>query len=269
MTFGGGSHRYVDAARRLAREARIPEIAEIRIESQHSLETTHRPFWRQHGEFITSHPRLFGFAIWKPRIIGFHLETLPAGWGLIYLDAGCVLNSTAAARERLVEYQRRSEDHGVWATCLDRPQWNSEEFLEKSWTKEDLLLQVGASEEVRESPQWQSGMMLLTPTAEVRGLVYEWEQLSVMSDYHFSTDSPSVRANGSTFVEHRHDQSIFSVLAKSKGFRAVSDETWFAPNWFEEGRGFPIWSARWRRGSRMTRLHPASVYRSFMGSREG
>ena len=71
MTFGGGSHRYVEAASRLAREGRIPEITETRIESQHSLEAVHRPFWRQHGEFIMSNPRLFGFAIWKPRIIGF------------------------------------------------------------------------------------------------------------------------------------------------------------------------------------------------------
>ena len=90
-----------------------------------------------------------------------------------------------------------------------------------------------------------------------------------MSDYHFSTDSPSVRANDRSFVEHRHDQSIFSVLAKSKGFQAVGDETWFAPHWFREGKDFPIWAARWRRGSRMTRMHPAYMYRSLTSSREG
>ena len=269
VTFGGGDQRYMKAAERLARESRIPEIAEVCIESQHSLETNHQAFWHRHSDFFAKNPRLFGYAIWKPYIIGAHLDALPAGWGLIYLDAGCVVNSAAIARERLTQYQRHAEQHGIWATCLDRGRWGSDQFPERAWTKEDLLAHVGATEGLRNSAQWQSGMILLTPTARVRGLVEEWEHLSVMRDYHFSSDAPSVSENHPSFVEHRHDQSIFSVLAKSRGFEAVSDETWFAPKWFRDGKEYPIWAARWRRGTGMTAWHPAYAVRSFRQSREG
>ncbi len=269
MTFGGGSKRFLHAAERLAREGQIPEITEAHVESERSLITRHRAFWLQHEEFVRGHPRLFGFAIWKPYIIDYHLETLPQGWGLIYLDAGCVINSTRSARQRLFEYERYAEQHGVWATRLDHGRWQRDHFPERAWTKEDLLYEVSAPESVRSSAQWQSGMMLFTPTAEVRSLVKNWGQLSIKNDYHFSSDAPSVRDNDTTFVEHRHDQSIFSVLAKTSGFEAVSDQTWFAPNWFEDGRDYPLWAARWRRGGRMTRLHPAYLYRSFRSPREG
>ena len=33
-------------------------------------------------------------------------------------------------------------------------------------------------------------------------------------NYHFIDDSPSIYINFSCFVEHRHDQSIFSLLTK-------------------------------------------------------
>jgi hypothetical protein len=47
---------------------------------------------------------------------------------------------------------------------------------------------------------------------ETRVLVNEWYEIS--SDYHNIDDSESIIPNFECFLEHRHDQSIFSLLTK-------------------------------------------------------
>jgi hypothetical protein len=263
VVFGAGSAGIEGAARRVAAEARgIPEITDAVVESESSLKSEHGSFWAEHRDFIQSNPRLFGFAIWKPFLLGQHLADLPSDWGLMYVDAGCVLRKGIAARKRLISYQHRAEHDGVWATCLDRPRWGEDSFREERWTKADLLDAVAASRESRLSPQWQSGMMLLAPTDANRSLLADWEDLSTNDAYRFSSDSPSRIPNAHGFVEHRHDQSIFSVLAKGRGLTAVGDETWFAPDWFVRGRDFPIWAARWRSARPMRLYDPKYLVRA-------
>lgn len=41
--------------------------------------------------------------------------------------------------------------------------------------------------------------------------------------YHLVNDSTSVIPNCPGFQEHRHDQAIFSLLRKKKGFKTVVD----------------------------------------------
>lgn len=43
-------------------------------------------------------------------------------------------------------------------------------------------------------------------------MVNEWYELGC--DYHNIDDSPSILKNIDGFIEHRHDQSIFSLLTK-------------------------------------------------------
>jgi len=47
---------------------------------------------------------------------------------------------------------------------------------------------------------------------ETRDFVNEW--YNVGCDYHNIDDSPSIIKNLDSFIEHRHDQSIFSLLTK-------------------------------------------------------
>jgi hypothetical protein len=62
------------------------------------------------------------------------------------------------------------------------------------------------------TPQHQGGTILFNICNKTRTLVNEWYELS--SDYHNIDDSPSISENLNSFVEHRHDQSIFSLLTK-------------------------------------------------------
>ncbi len=57
-------------------------------------------------------------------------------------------------------------------------------------------------------------------------------------------DSPSNYPNDEGFVEHRHDQSVFSILRKMNGSLILDDETYFE-DW-DENREFPIHTKRLR-----------------------
>lgn len=266
LTFGGGSARYEGAAHRLAREADATGWFDaVEVETAGSLATHHADFWRRHSAFVTSHPRLFGYGIWKPYLIRRHLEALPPDWGLVYLDAGCVLNDSPRATVRMHEYQEAAARTGLWATCLDQARWGHDSFPEECWTKTDALEAVEIGHDGRRSPQYQSGMIMLAPTTTTHRLVTQWEELSTTDNYSLSTDAPSAGPNPPCFVEHRHDQSLFSITAKSLGLPAVSDVTWFAPDWHVRGRSYPIWAARWRSGSPMRPWHPRYLKRAVVG----
>ena len=54
--------------------------------------------------------------------------------------------------------------------------------------------------------------VMLYVCKETRSLIDEWYNISC--DYHLIDDSPSIISNHNEFREHRHDQSILSLLIK-------------------------------------------------------
>jgi hypothetical protein len=269
LTFGAGPKEFVNAAFRLGREAQHSGWFDgVTVETGTTLLRDHPSFWRTHSLFMTTQPRLFGYAIWKPYLLHHHLERLPSGWGLCYLDAGCVLNARSSAEPRLQDYRGFAQTHGMWATSLDQPRWGFPEFPEENWTKADLLAECDADDSVRSSPQYQSGMLMLLQADSTLSCLRKWRDLSVESDYHLISDAPSTQPNAAGFVEHRHDQSLFSIVAKVSGFRAMSDDTWFAPWWFKSGSDHPIWSAKWRSGRSMHPWSPRYVRRALLTIRD-
>ena len=86
-------------------------------------------------------------------------------------------------------------------------------FLEKQWTKMDLLIELDMNkDEYLNSGQRQGGVILFLVCKETRQLVNKWYEIG--SDYHYIDDSPSLSKNLDCFKEHRNDQSIFSLLTK-------------------------------------------------------
>jgi hypothetical protein len=53
--------------------------------------------------------------------------------------------------------------------------------------------------------------------------VYKWYEVG--TNYHLIDDSPSKLPNDSRFEEHRHDQSIFSILRRQHGSDIMYDQT--------------------------------------------
>ena len=83
------------------------------------------------------------------------------------------------------------------------------------WNKKDLLIRLNMenNEEALHTNQYQANPLLLYKCPRTTEMINEWCHVAT-SDYHLIDDSPSVEPNFEGFQQHRHDQSIFSLLCK-------------------------------------------------------
>jgi len=82
------------------------------------------------------------------------------------------------------------------------------------WNKHDLLeyLRISLDDPMLLTNQIQSGTILLIKNSINMQIMNEW--YTIANHYHLIDDSPSILPNSVMFREHRHDQSIFSLLIK-------------------------------------------------------
>jgi hypothetical protein len=201
ITFG--SHQqYVDAAKRLINQAKSLNIFTecILYTAEDLMKNT--DFWYQHYEFIKKNKRGYGYWLWKSYIIQKTMQNMNEGDILLYLDCGCELSSNRL--EQLTQcFEIVKRDKLMYTlTCTERD-WNKMDLLVKLDMNKDIYLNV---------PQRQAGAILFLVCKETIQLVNEWYTLAC--DYHNIDDSPSIIPNFPSFREHRHDQSIFSLLTK-------------------------------------------------------
>jgi hypothetical protein len=187
-----------------------------------------RDFIAQHGNFIRKNPRGYGYWLWKPYFLRRVMASMADDDILVYADAGCTFNK--AGRERLLEYIEmcKGDEKNVSFQTGHK---------DKYWCKMDLISSLGA-ESLSESGQLIATTFIISKCQKMVDLIERWYRLA--QDYHLLDDSPSIIGNAPGFVEHRHDQSIFSLLRKEAGSKILPDETWLA-----ELRGrAPIWATR-------------------------
>lgn len=123
---------------------------------------------------------------------------------LLYLDCGCEIDvrKTEAIRE-FIKYVQTEPAPIIGSFAL----------RERDWTKQDVVERIGVNTpDDLESVQYQAGALLILVCEQTRKLVDEW--YTIGCDYQYIDDSPSKSPNAVGFIEHRHDQSIFSLLAK-------------------------------------------------------
>ncbi|GHS90522.1 hypothetical protein FACS1894107_01440 [Planctomycetales bacterium] len=169
--------------------------------------------------------RGFGYWAWKPQIIWQTFAQMNDGDILHYADAGCHLNPHWQAVERLNEYFAMAETSGILAFA------QPSRFIEKDWTKGDLLdyFKVRDREDICLSAQQCATTFLIKKCPASLAIVEQYRQIY---DHNFSLvdDTPSKSANLDGFVEHRHDQSVWSILAKLHNVPLVSYHELFIDN---------------------------------------
>lgn len=201
ITFGSHAN-YVDAGNRLVNQANQLNIfTECRLyRGEHLM---HSEFWNQHSNFINHNRRGFGYWIWKSYIIKKNMEEMNDGDVLLYLDCGCELDEKCK-KEMLKCIEIVKTDKIIGSPLKIQ--------IEKDWCKMDLIEKMKMNKDNINTTQRQGGVNLFLVCPETRQLVNEWYELCC--DYHNIDDSPSIIPNVHTFSEHRHDQSIFSLLTK-------------------------------------------------------
>ncbi|WP_144605198.1 hypothetical protein [Algoriphagus algorifonticola] len=153
-----------------------------------------------------------GYWVWKPYVILKTLEKLEYGQYLFYSDSGSVFKRNI---RRLISSINLDQD----VISFELP------YVEKAFTKQLVFQELNCeSSQFQDSFQRLAGFILIKKSDLSVKLIEEW--LSYSQNLIYIDDShPSQGID--CFVEHRHDQSIFSLLVKRNNFKCYRDPSQF------------------------------------------
>ncbi|WP_148630526.1 hypothetical protein [Bacillus sp. E214] len=158
--------------------------------------------FKRENNFILNSPRGGGYWLWKPYIIRHALQQIEWGDYLFYCDSGAFYcNSIDYLIKTLEEYE---QDILVFENPL----------IEKQWTKGDCFYFMGCNtEEYTNTNQRIATYFLMKKTN--RTLEFIDEYLRYCCNKNIISDLTNIKGkNYEEFIDHRHDQSIFSLLTK-------------------------------------------------------
>ena len=207
-----GTDTFAAALRRIEQQARASGYFDTVTLYSHS--TT--PGLEAHAAFIEANPRGYGYWIWKPLVILDQMRRAGPEDIIVYTDAGSTVNASRAAKGRWATY-RALVERAPHRLCILQP-WTRE----VDWCKGDLLDLLAARNRIA-GPQAWAGVQILKNTPENKALVEEWLSIMTRDNYHYVDDSLSKSPNMPTFNEHRHDQSVISLLMKQRGAHFIPD----------------------------------------------
>lgn len=163
-------------------------------------------------DFVRAHEDTFsaqrgaGYWLWKPWLVARELEALEDGDVLFYADAA--MHFIRPIEPLLALVDRR--EAGVLVL--------GEGFRESQYTKRDTFVLMDCdSAAYAGTPQRFASAFALRRCETARQFVADY--LARASDPRILTDAPNVMGlpNHPDFIDHRHDQSVFSLLTKRYG----------------------------------------------------
>lgn len=185
------------------------------------------------SEFIKEHQdildqkRGFGYWLWKPYFILKVLEQQNEGDYIFYCDSGAFFINRV---DHLISIMNKDK---IDIMLFEIP------LIEYEWTNQYLFDALDLNtDKFRLSNQICSGYILLKSSNENKNFIREY--LSLCSKESYITDMHRV---GNIVKDHRHDQSILSLLAKSKGiipYKDPSDYGVFPFRYFSTDRLFRL-----------------------------
>lgn len=227
ITFGGPTKRFHDAVERICRQARefglFDEVVGFtEVDLQNDTE-----FWEKNGDFMENHKRGYGYWVWKSFIIFKTLQRIEQGDIVVYCDSGCELRIQYIQRMREYFDIVTKSDKGIIGMTLN--------FHERHWNKTDTFAALDAAEFFNDNYQVIAGIVICKKCDNTMSLVEKWQRTCCR--HNLITDGPGILPNAPDFIEHRHDQSVFSLLMKKHGFERLGYE-------IEEQQPVPIYAAR-------------------------
>lgn len=181
--------------------------------------------------------RGYGYWSWKPQIILQVLRKMEFGDILQYTDVGCHLNTNGILR--LYDYFEYADASpmGILAFQAKMPEpplkhdgrklFDQRDYM---YVKGDLIDYFGVrkSPEVINSYSIGATAFFIKKTKESVDFVEEWLSI-VRKNFTYIDNTQSTSPNFEGFIEHRHDQAIFSMLAKKYHLPTLSTYEYYYP----------------------------------------
>ncbi|WHX80023.1 hypothetical protein QNH32_05290 [Priestia flexa] len=167
-------------------------------------------FLQKHTSFINNNKRGGGYWIWKPYII-LHALNQHAEYGdyVFYCDSGSYFVNTI---DYLIkDLTASNQDIFLTEIPLLEYQWTKSECFERLECKEDRFLY---------SNQRQGTYILVRKTE--KSIKFIERYLELCNQYDLLNDSKN-EENNKQLIDHRHDQSLLSLLSKKEGIEGFRD----------------------------------------------
>lgn len=232
ISFGGPERYYFNTLKRLKQQAIDFNIFKsVNILSDDNM-FSFCPELFEHKNFLYSN-RGFGYWIWKYFIIHKLMDKVEKNDIILYLDAGCTLNKNGYVK--MIEYYEKTLSKESLVFEL--------EHKEYKYTKKDTYDKIFNDLNFYQTNQICATAFFLKNTEQNNNIVKEIKNICTDKNYFYVNDEHSTEKNHEEFVSHRHDQSIFSLIAKKYNFNIIKDETYWN-DWNNDGKQYPIWATR-------------------------
>lgn len=170
--------------------------------------------FRKRNKKILDTPRGGGYYLWKPYIYRKAYNQLGDNDYLVYTDSGAIYVNSIQYLIDCMEH----ESVPMMIFSLEQ------ERLEKCNTKRDAFVLTGCDEpKYANTPQSIGGYFVCRKNPSVEA--YLDEVLYYAQDMRIISDQPNVMGlpNYAEFTDHRHDQSVISLISKKCGIKRFRD----------------------------------------------
>lgn len=231
-----GDEHYTLSKQRLLRQAKnFGEFTHCIAYSYTDLD----PDFKEKFKDILINKRGAGYWIWKFQIIKQTLNLMNDNDILIYADAGCSINPHG--KNRFHEYITllNKSDYGFLSFQSTHP--------ENNFTTQQLFnyFNIPTNSNITTSGQYIATCLFIKKNNHSLTILNTIFKL--LNDHPLLiTDTYNKISQSPVFVDHRHDQSILSIVRKIHGSVVVPDETYFVPFGSNISLNFPIWATRIR-----------------------
>lgn len=211
------------------------------------------PDFYERNKKILSQEKGNGYWLWKPYFIKKALDMLSFGDFLFYCDSGSYFIRPITP---LIEI---SSERGQELIVFELGR------IERAWTKRDaFILMDSDSPEYSDSKQRLACFSLWKKSKFTMDFICEF--LYFAQDERIITDLENQcgHSNYPEFEEHRHDQSIFSLLTKKYGLDAYRD-----PSQWGNGRKESYPNSQYEQLIEHTRERNVSFFRKVIGKFTG
>lgn len=176
--------------------------------------------------FNKGQKRLYGYGSWKAEIILSYLDKIPKNSILQYSDIGCIFN--ANGRERLKEYIQITDKKNILAFKYSDPKLNFKNeykfqiYFENQYTKADAweYFNIDNNSDILKTEQIWSGTMFFKNNIYTKEILNNWKK--ALNVTNLIDDTQSMKKNHPNFIEHRHDQSMLSLIFKKENIFCLS-----------------------------------------------
>lgn len=159
-----------------------------------------------------------GYYSWKPFIIQKKLEEAPEGDSVFYCDVGRTFPYKLLSRSLQVFLDWMQKHEQTVMPGIKIP-WGGPMSM---WTKRDAFVSMSMdSPQVHSSSPFQASFSMWINNPNSRNIINEWMALS--ADRRMISDDPSKLGFPELpdFYEHRHDQSLLSLVCLKHGIQGM------------------------------------------------